>query len=89
MSLALQDAEAVVTRAVQEGITGEVRGHLMADLLSRLQVFCNVPQLQGNDKVLLVTALEKLLLSLPDVPENQQTRFPLFVRIDAQCSSID
>lgn len=89
MSLALQDAEAVVTRAVAEGVTGEVRGHLMADLLGRLQVFCDMPRPQGSGKGLLVTALEKLLLSLPDFTENKHTKFPLFVRIVAQFSSID
>uniref|UniRef100_A0A1B6GEL3 Uncharacterized protein n=1 Tax=Cuerna arida TaxID=1464854 RepID=A0A1B6GEL3_9HEMI len=77
LTLALQNAEEVVCKAVREGITSEVRGHLMADILGRLQAVCDTPI---GPNPLLVVALERLLLDLPNLPLKDQTNYPLFVR---------
>ncbi|XP_046666488.1 uncharacterized protein LOC124358235 [Homalodisca vitripennis] len=77
LTLALQKPDDVVYRAVREGIISEVRGHLMADILGRLQPVCDTPV---GSNPLLVVALEELLLDLASLPMKEQTNYPLFVR---------
>lgn len=77
LRLTLQSPEAVIGRIATDGITSEVRGHLMADILGRLQPFCDAPH--PKESSLLVAALAELLNNLPNLHEAQQTNYPLFV----------
>ncbi|XP_054276891.1 uncharacterized protein LOC128995883 [Macrosteles quadrilineatus] len=78
VSLALQDAAALLKRAVSEGITSEVRGHLMAGILGQLHPFCHT--IRSTPRTLLIEALDELLVALPDLPESQRINYPFFVR---------